>query len=261
VHLLGSPPRYYGHWLMDFLPRLRSLQAHPDFEAASFLVEADMPQSHYEALELVLGRTPRLVSVESDCAVTAETLLFAGPDVFFPHRVWFGAPGVPTIAPSSADAMKFLRDRLARQLQLGESHGGERLFVRRHSSVRHLVNQDALCELLVRGWGFQELRPEALSFTEQVSHFSRAEVVVGAQGSGLTNATFCAPGAKIITLCTGYAGNYPSWAQALGEMGVRHLFVTGRGLQDSHSLRHHWDFEVNPRVLEATLEELLGSGI
>jgi capsular polysaccharide biosynthesis protein len=163
------------------------------------------------------------------------------------------------MAPSSADAMADLRNRVTVALGVtARPDARRRFFVRRQSVVRRLVNEAELCEMLVSNWGFEELKPETLGFLEQARCFRQAEIVIGAQGSGLSNATFCAPGASVVTLCTGHAGNFPSWADALRQLGVRHIFAVGRGVPDSHALRHHWDFEVDANVLTEVLGELLG---
>jgi capsular polysaccharide biosynthesis protein len=118
------------------------------------------------------------------------------------------------------------------------------------------VNEEALCEALTRDWGFEALWPETMSFEEQVRWFRDAEVVVGAQGSAMSNCVFCAPGTKIASICSGYAANFPAWAAALEAMGMRHCFLVGEGIENTHPIRLHWDLSLELRQIIEVLEEL-----
>ena len=50
------------------------------------------------------------------------------------------------------------------------------------------------------GLGFAVVRPEHLSFTEQVALMSSAEMVVGESGAAMANLGFCPPGAKVLEI-------------------------------------------------------------
>jgi capsular polysaccharide biosynthesis protein/tetratricopeptide (TPR) repeat protein len=254
ISLLGASARFYGHWLLDHLQRLRSLEQLPQPSAATVLVEDGMPASHYEALELLLGPQATMQRIAAGHCVRADRLLFAGPDVFFPHRVRRNLPTMPSIAPSSVDGMTYLRERVLAALGRPARRGG-RIVVRRRSATRHVSNEDELCDILVRHWGFQELYPETLSFADQVTRFHDADIVVGAQGSALSNCVFCAPGARVFALCSRFAANFPSWAQALEALGMRHCFVVGEADSTSHFLPIQCDFRIEPGVLVQALAD------
>ena len=70
---------------------------------------------------------------------------------------------------------------------------------RRGSGVRPLINEDALVNALVR-LGFVPIRPEILSFADQVRLFRGAEAIVAPHGAGLTNLGFCRPGCVVLEL-------------------------------------------------------------
>lgn len=256
VNLLGTSARFYGHWLFDFLARLRSLAQHAEFSRSIFLVEADMPATHLEALELILGRPVTCVKVQRGAAVTVDRLLFSGADVFFPHALRPGSPTLPSLAPAHVPSLAYLRERAEVALGAPVQSRQRRLFIRRRSVLRRLVNEEALCEALTRDWGFEALWPETMSFEEQVRWFRDAEVVVGAQGSAMSNCVFCAPGTKIASICSGYAANFPAWAAALEAMGMRHCFLVGEGIENTHPIRLHWDLSLELRQIIEVLEEL-----
>lgn len=258
LSLLGSTARFYGHWLLDHLVRLRAFESLPEIASAQVLVEDDMPVSHYQALQLLLGPQALLRRVARGQGVQVDRLLFSGPDVYFPHATRVGTPTFASVAPSSVDGMAYLRKRVLSALPGPPLRLGGRLLVRRRSKTRRVRNEDALSDILVRQWGFEELHPETLSFVDQVRRFHAADVVVGAQGSAMSNCVFCAPGSVVVSLCSSFAGNFPSWAHALEQLGMRHCFVVGESLQDTHVLPIQRDIHVEPDVLR---DALVGLGV
>jgi len=80
------------------------------------------------------------------------------------------------------------------------SRGKRRLYVsRRTHPMRVMVNERALEAALVRR-GFEIVRPERMSVTEQICLFAHAEVIVGPTGAGLTNGVFAARGCKLVEI-------------------------------------------------------------
>mgnify|MGYP000942897547 CR=1 FL=1 len=255
ISLLGASARFYGHWLLDHLLRLRSVLEHPLASQACVLVEDKMPASHYESLQWLLGHDVVIRRVAPGHCVQTDCLLFAGPDVFFPHLTRRYLPAAPSVAPSSIGGMAFLRERMLASLG-AQRRQGRRFVVRRTSGTRQVQNEAAVCDMLVNHWGFEELFPEALSFAVQVRHFHDADVIVGVQGSALSNCVFCAPGACVIALCSSFAANFPSWAYALESSGIHHCFVVGEAAQDSHFLAIQRDFHIDLEALRSALISL-----
>jgi capsular polysaccharide biosynthesis protein len=77
---------------------------------------------------------------------------------------------------------------------------GRKLYVARSpKGGRTLANEEEVWQLL-EAKGFEKIRAEALKFDEQVRLFAQATHVLGSMGSGLANAMFCSPGARLLTL-------------------------------------------------------------
>lgn len=255
MSLMGASAGHYGHWLMDHLMRLRALLEHPLAREARVLVSADMPASHYEALQLLLEPGVVIQRVAAESCVRVDQLLFAGPDVFFPHLIRRGVPPIPSVAPSSIGGMVYLRDRMIAAVSAPKRQR-RRFFVRRCSGTRQVLNEGDVRDLLINDWGFEELYPEALTFADQVRSFHDADVVVGVQGSALSNCVFCRPGTRVIAFCSGFSANFPAWAHALECVGLQHCFVAGEAQQGSHFLAIQCDFRVNLEALGAALSAL-----
>src|SRR5262249_5451910 len=75
----------------------------------------------------------------------------------------------------------------------------ERIYVSRRgvSSFREVHNEHEV-EAAMAQLGFTTVRPETLTFDQQVIAFSRARVIAGPHGAGLTNAVFAPSGCLVI---------------------------------------------------------------
>jgi capsular polysaccharide biosynthesis protein len=82
------------------------------------------------------------------------------------------------------------------------------------------VNDDDVRDLLCQR-GFVAMRPEERSVRDQIAVFSRASVIIGMHGAGLTNVLF-APRAQMIELVGSYGGpEYFSMCRGLGNSYTR----------------------------------------
>lgn len=87
--------------------------------------------------------------------------------------------------------------------------------------ARGLKNRDALAEAL-SARGVAPVRPELLSFDEQVALFARADLVVCEFGAALANVVFCPPSAKIVEIIS--EGQHDPWSSHLCAMlGLQHV--------------------------------------
>jgi capsular polysaccharide biosynthesis protein len=101
---------------------------------------------------------------------------------------------------------------------------------------RVLLNEAEVVEALA-ALGFEEIFPEELALAARMAAFARAELVVGPSGSGMFNAVFCWPGARVIEL-----EPVPTWrpmhAALYRSMGLDHAFLPGAELQPGLSPAH-----------------------
>ena len=66
----------------------------------------------------------------------------------------------------------------------------EKIFIRRNSGTRQIVNAEALEQLLI-DYGFTIIEPEKLSFQQQALVFSNARQIISSTGAALANGIFC----------------------------------------------------------------------
>jgi hypothetical protein len=173
----------YGHWTFDVLTRV------------AMLLRAGVPED------------VKLLIPEPVLPFHRATLVGLG---IAEHRIlpWDGRPTrfrtvyVPTARPAPPflfpAGVELLRELGA---SAREAAPERRLFVSRRQLGRttRISNEEELLEV-AGAFGFVEVMPETLPYSEQLRTFSEAEVVAGAHGSGLANAIFMARGTGMCEL-------------------------------------------------------------
>ncbi len=187
VHIsaLAAGEDNYYHSLVLGLARLAAVPENYQAAAAGLLVPRGGVRQR-EVLAL-MDLMPSMVihEIGQEETLRVETLILplsvAGDSAYHPCLADFFR-GISTNVPPSGQ-------RLPRRIYID----------RRGSGVRPLVNEDALAGALVR-LGFVPIKPEILSFADQVRLFRGAEAIVAPHGAGLTNLGFCRPGCVVLEL-------------------------------------------------------------
>jgi hypothetical protein len=211
VLLCGQVGHYnYFHWLYDVLPRLQLIEG---FVGRDECVKVLLPQLalpfQKQSLDL-LGLQPSNVITSTDCSfIQARKLITTTHPI---HTSWH--PPAWTI--------DFLRSRFLPAVS--DASAGSRIYITRgdSSNGRVLLNEATLLKAL-ENLGFQSLTLSELNLADQIAIFSRAQVVVGVHGAGLTNLTFCRPGTKVYELA---CEQYPN--------------TIFEAISDHLSLEHHY---------------------
>lgn len=203
----------YGHWIVDYLPRFGVVRdLFPDrIRSLPVLLPAGTRGWVYELLSLSCGISRdqivpyRLGTDEVRCArailpsycYTQEFTFHSYVREFY--RSFGGVEGGAT--PKT-------RKILISRRNMGQSN---RSFPHRE----HFENMG--CE-----FGYEIIRPEETSITDQIRLFSEARAVVGEHGSGMHNSVFSQSGTVI-----GCLGFWNSVQLRLGElMGHRNVYLT-----------------------------------
>lgn len=225
--LVGRLDSNYFHWLIDTCGQLEGLRVYCERTGVEpvIVVRAGAPRFVRESLA-ILGLDPESV-LEWPIRSSSDLPTDDGGPV---------AIHVPTLVVSawrgyrhgsSRKSLAWLRAAFLHGA-LGERHfsranrerGGMFYIQRPRPAWRTIVNDDAVRTYL-EGRSFQVVRPEEYSLRDQISLFSRASVIVGMHGAGLTNILF-APNAKLVELVGSYGGpEYFSMCSGLGNQYTR----------------------------------------
>ncbi|WP_049926535.1 glycosyltransferase family 61 protein [Natronomonas moolapensis] len=239
---LAVPPwlNYY-HWTMECLPRIRLLERYgaETGRYPTLLVPPDPPGWVAESLSMVDygGDVARF----GDGVAAVETLV------------------VPTFPDPTPAECEWLRDRMrpSKPARVGQkagsaranaidTDGGERVYVARgDATVRRVANRDELQGVLDR-YDIDTYLPGELSVREQVALFSRADLVVGPHGAGLTNIVFGEDLAVIELFGGKQIATFDRLAAALGHT---YAYLEGEGVGV--------DIRVDTDALDRTIARIL----
>ena len=203
--IYGPGHQTYGHWLVDFLPRLWVLaECGYDLAALRYVVPPELTSVARKLLaHMGIGRSQLVPYRYWREAMRADELLL--PTGLRVHN---------RIAGQFRAATAFWTGRLAETAAAtGGAPAPARLFVSRTRVIgaRILSNREQI-EAIAAARGYAIVHPQELSLREQASLFSQARLIVGEYGSALHGAVHARPG----TLTIGLRGTarHPSFVQS-----------------------------------------------
>jgi capsular polysaccharide biosynthesis protein len=142
----------------------------------------------------------------------------------------------------------------------------ERLYVsRKNYSTRNIINEEELYPVLQK-YGFDIIYPENLSATEQALLFSKAEIVVGPNGSGLVNVIY-SDSIKVMEIF-GSITHFINYTTCL-VMGHQYKIFQGKDVVsdtefyieddniESKDIKRDRNIYVDPKIFKDALEELI----
>jgi capsular polysaccharide biosynthesis protein len=180
--MLGGCPNY-GHWLMDYLPRIALWKGN-----VPLLVNSPQLPFQRESLASVGVRPDQVLALDYPGAYRVPMLLY--PSL---QSLWCD----PRL-PFQSGITTWLRETFASLMT--PAPPSRKLFVTRsREATRRLLNSDEI-ERIAEQFGFEIVACETLSFGEQVRLFSEARIIAGAHGAGLVNMVFAPPGTQVIEL-------------------------------------------------------------
>ncbi len=236
----GPGYNVYGHWLVDFLPRLSVLAwAGFDIFKLRYILPLDCPLYGLEFLRLIGISSEQLIPYRQDLEeIQCDELIIpanlrTGSRLHSSFRratdEW-----ISRIIPSRHDI-----------------HAEQRLFASRSAflSDRNLANREKI-EALAVSAGFAIVHPERLSVAEQITLFRSARQVIGEYGSGLHNSIY---GSATLHSCalrgtSHWLGFIQSSLAHAFRQPVSYVF----GFAEPHA--RTYDFEIDPKNFRRALE-------
>ncbi len=120
-------------------------------------------------------------------------------------------------------------DRMSAGVADGAAVFPRRFYVDRRGTAQRVLDgeDEVVCALLALG--IVPVRPETLSFADQIRLFRGAELIVAPHGAGLTNIGFARPGCQVLEL---HMDAYVNWCfrHLAALRGVAYDCVVGRAL-------------------------------
>jgi len=177
AHFVMRVPTNFGHWVLEYLPKIRGLWHYQEMTGREpvVLVDPDPPDWMTDSLALFGISSDQWVPIEGNVA-DVRTLVV--PNTRYTHSYDY--------EPSPADR-QWLRDEATRRLDTGGDSPKRVYISRQRRDSRRIVNFDEVSEVLA-SYGVEPIEMESLDFSEQVRVCAEADLIVGPHGSGFANA-------------------------------------------------------------------------
>lgn len=171
----------YGHWVMDWLPRL-SFYEGTGIEFTGLVVRKFDKKFQSDSLKFLGYSDLENFSLDNKQLIFFEKLLVSS-NCFEDGWTHVCQGGHPTV-------MKWWENKVSKNVECTTKK--KRLFIPR-TGTRKLTNIDE-CYAILADYGFEIFEPSNYSFKEQLSTFNSAEAIVGNHGAALANCLFMKEG-------------------------------------------------------------------
>ncbi|CAA9586222.1 hypothetical protein AVDCRST_MAG81-3861 [uncultured Synechococcales cyanobacterium] len=239
----------YYHWMFNLLPRLHLVRRSSlRDEVDRFLVGSQTRSFQVDSLKLLDVSVTQIISQDEHPIVRCERLMI-------PAIVDYISYNNPPPWACHFLRQSFLPHAVVPQLC------AQRIFIDRSDAKnRRLLNFPEIAGVL-ENYGFTAIQLERYTFAEQVHLFSRAEVIIGAHGAGLTNIVFCPQGAKVVEIFPTGAQTSFAYQQISAIVGLNYRYMYGNWVsEDIHQrilpANAPVDFQLDPQELSLALQEL-----
>lgn len=245
IFLSGLFSNAYGHWLPEFLPKLQFLKQHPDFDNLPLIVDAHMPQSHFEHLCRLSSRP--LIRLQANESLICKRLLVAPSPTFLPAELFPNDLPVSEMPGLSLRAMRFIRGNRSVDATM---RCDRRIFLaRRNMKWRLLLNEDEI-EHTLSNLGFETVFTEEMTVSEQIDIFQQADCIVAPNGSTLLNLIFADPKVKLLVLAQPNLHNWGTFQGPMESLGYSPLWVSGDWAIAGDQKHSHYHVPVE-RIVDA----------
>lgn len=256
VLLSGRNDDNWYHWMVEYLPRIFQIDSSVP-SSAPFIVSSRTPTAGIEALQSFTDR--EIVVVDATLAHEVGQLHVLAPSVQV-----LDTTRVPWSQGLFVNAAPLLE--LRRRLGLGDHRlggKGRRVFLRRTSSRRGLINQSRLADIASR-LGLELVDPSGLSWQEQIELFSSSSLVVGASGAVMANYLLMVPGSRVLALTSDSLADFvlPAALAGISEAAFSYLTGPNESALDAHLARNSWlhsSFSVSPDKFERAVRREIAS--
>lgn len=245
----------YAHWLTEVAPRIALFCARSEFNGVPLIVNDGLHPNIMESLWTFAADRHPVVALPLGRSIKVARLYLVSCAGYVPFEPRGGHAAGLSHGKFSRLAFEAMRQACFASPQLRPDTLPRRIFLRRNSGVRRLVNSDAV-ECLLVSRGFTVVEPEKLSFAMQVQLFRQAEVVIGPTGAALANIVFSDSQVRIAILISRQEDViYWYWQNMAKASGKAVSYVFGDHVEGAAG-HVHADFQVPPEAVNAFVNDL-----
>jgi capsular polysaccharide biosynthesis protein len=254
--LVGVNSYNFGHWLVEFLPKVWGCMGRSDFSSVPILLDEQMHPALRPMLQMFIGKDHPIHVLKRGEAVRVRRLWACSSVTYFPFS---GGATTPDLMNIDGPAFAKLIGGLSTHLAVVDGvEGPSRIFFTRNDSQhRRLVNRTEV-EAFFVSHGFHVVDPGDLPFVEQLRLVRGANVVVGPDGSQLHSTFLAHPGTRVGYFNNRHLENHWWIAYACQELGLPLSILIGEITEERSDVTKS-DYRIDIEVLPAFLDDLLSA--
>jgi len=201
ISLLDPGSVNWMHFISEILPNAIEAVRNSDGDSFGIIVDNCLPKSSYELLKIAFPGVPT-VQLEENQSVEVENLITGdisarSASFFWPRNKERTLGNYSFSKQNLLECRKLIIEHL--RIQIPEQHEMIKLYVKRKSYFRRIINHDLVEQHLTKN-GFVVIEPSENNLLEQIELFSKAKVVVAQAGAALGNIIFMQHGASVFSL-------------------------------------------------------------
>ena len=256
-NLLGRHTPEFGHWIWEYVPKYIAATMSGVMPLVPVLIDAGMPKTHRQMLELVLPPGATLIEVPAFATVQVHRLWCAPTLFYMPiflkslDRSW------PAYAVAPPDRFAAVIREMWRRIEpsLQVRIGPERIFfARKKGQHRKLLNESAILRM-AESRGFAVIYPQDYDFLDQLNLVRNSRVIIGPEGSAIYLAFFARPGTKLCVLSPPHVAGLTAYTSLMEEIGIADITImTGPVNRPDANYPHRSDFSIPEDVFQTFLD-------
>jgi hypothetical protein len=207
----GSNHPHFGHWMIDFLPRLLAFELPESNKPWKIGVPDDISPKQIESITMMGFDEAQILKLRRDTRYLCRKL----------HVLKLGET-----MPPNPEFVHFLRSRLFTTSK--EPRRGKYIYLERGEVITRLIANTAEFDALLDTYGFMRVDVAKLTMAEQQELLGDAEVLLGSFGSALLSVYFAPPGSVLIDIIGEHRAD-PTLPHTCYLIGVEHQFLTCKG--------------------------------
>jgi hypothetical protein len=261
--LLGAHTDFFGHWMCEYLPKIVSAFLSGVLPAVPVLIDADMPESHRQSLELLFPEIAELIEVPAFRAVSVRRLWCAPSLMYMPlHEKRNECFTWEAVAASPARFAPVIREMTRRaDLANGAATGANRiLLARRDFRHRRIVNRSVI-QSAAEARGFKIIYPEDYGFAEQAAIIRNAQFIIAPEGSALFLMFFARGGTKLCILSHPLTDVLADYNGILSPHGIEITVLTGPFARLDPQTPHDSDYEIPESTFLSFIDKWLAGDV
>jgi hypothetical protein len=239
--LSGIDSRAFGHWIIEYLPRVWAFMDRPAFGGLPVIIDEGMPPQIEEALRFFIGPANPLIKMARGERLRVDALWVASR-IFERETV-------------DVDGLLPLLERARPAIERVDTAGApERIYLSRKPTQHRRLENSRAIEDLARRHGFEVFDFGDLRFVEQVRLIRGAKHVLGPDGSATLMTFLAGPGLRISKLSQPFIEEVEGYAH-VSEALRQDLTVIVGDLETEHP-RYPWmsDYSIDTDALASYLE-------